>query len=225
MTSKPLSVEQETKYGTAKLSDIFDIGIFRHQLQRQWPTGLMYFLILFFAFPVAGMLLMKNPETLYAYFSTTNIFVLIYAVFAGFFSGVRHTIPVSRGQHEFLSQSAGQANLLAYDQYHGQLGATDSGVARYLGCAVAGPADSGNLSAQWLRIRMGRLFGFERTYACILSFLLRRLAVFRYALGSGPMHFFMTVFLLGIVPALYLSVAGMLLVFAGTIERGLLSFD
>lgn len=56
MTSKPLSVEQETKYGTAKLSDIFDIGIFRHQLQRQWPTGLMYFLILFFAVPVAGML-------------------------------------------------------------------------------------------------------------------------------------------------------------------------
>ena len=219
MTSKPLSVEQETKYGTAKLSDIFDIGIFRHQLQRQWPTGLMYFLILFFAFPVAGMLLMKNPETLYAYFSTTNIFVLIYAVFAGFFSGVAvirflyhgdstnfyHSLPVKRTC--WLMTNTMVSLALQILAWLGTLAVLS------LVLLTAGTSLPNGSASVWE--------GFLDLSGLMLVYYLFFFGVSLFSgmlCGSGPMHFFMTVFLLGIVPALYLSVAGMLLVFAGTLN-------
>ena len=85
MISKPSLAEREGS--RTRLSEVFHVGLFYQQLQRQWPAGLMYFIILLFAFPVAAMLLMKEPEPLYSYFSS-NIFALVYALFAGIFSGI-----------------------------------------------------------------------------------------------------------------------------------------
>lgn len=216
MISKPSSAEREGSH--IRLSEFFHMGLFYQQLQRQWPAGLMYFIILLFAFPVAAMLLMKEPEPLYSYFSS-NIFALIYALFAGILSGITvirflyqkdstnfyHCLPVKRTC--WLLTNTVSSLCMQILAWLGVLAALS------LVLLMSGASLPEGGAPVWE--------GFFAQSGQMLVYYLFFFGVSLFAgmlCGSGPMHLFMTLFMMGIVPVLYLAITGMLLTFSGTLN-------